>query len=62
MVGEFHYQTYNSTSDTEFSIILWLWFVTALIVTQILFLNTLIAIISETFDRVWDQRKMITIR
>ena len=29
--------------------------------TQIFFLNTLIAIISDTFERVWDKRKQIVI-
>lgn len=62
MVGEFHYMDYNENGvSIQFQIVLWIWFILALVITQIVFLNTLIAIISETFERVWDQRKQIII-
>ena len=38
--------------------IIWIWFIGAVLMTQIVFLNVLIAIISDTFDRVWEQRLM----
>ena len=34
-------------------------FINTLIFTQIVFLNTLIAIISDTFERVWDKKSQI---
>lgn len=42
--------------------LLWAWFFLGLMVTQIIFLNTLIAIISDTFDRVWCLKSLIATR
>ena len=36
------------------TLVLWAWFLLTLLMTQIVFLNILIAIISDTFDRVWE--------
>lgn len=43
--------------DAELTMIVWFWFMGAILMTQIVFLNILIAIISDTFDRVWDSRQ-----
>ena len=59
MVGEYHYQDIKNSNDPFFIFILWALFINTLIFTQIVFLNTLIAIISDTFERVWDKKSQI---
>ena len=61
MAGEYHYVDIISSDYTLIRALLWFWFVLGLIFTQIIFLNTLIAMISDTFDRVWDQKNKIAL-
>ena len=61
MAGDFHYQDYNQSAEGFFAIILWAWFILALVFTQVVFLNTLIAIITDTFERVWEKKNQIVV-
>ena len=54
MVGQPDFDNYTIEENKTMTLILWIWFVLTLIMTQIVFLNILIAIISDTFDRVWE--------
>ena len=54
MTGESDTGTYYIQSELVLNIFIWFWFVCAVLMTQIVFMNVLIAIISDTFDRVWE--------
>ena len=56
MIGEPDDDLFYMQESTAYSYILWIWFLLAIVMTNIVFLNVLIAIISDTFERVWDQR------
>ena len=56
MGGEYEHEKLYIKDDAFLNIQVWLWFLVSIIMTQIVFLNVLIAIISDTFDRVWEQR------
>ena len=57
LAGEYENEKYSMEDDAELTMIVWFWFMGAILMTQIVFLNILIAIISDTFDRVWDSRQ-----
>ena len=59
MTGEslFEERVIETDSLQIINITVWIWFIAAVLVTQIVFMNVLIAIISDTFDRVWEQRQ-----
>ena len=61
MVGEFHYHDYNKGESFYIQAIHWTWFCLGLIITNIVFLNTLIAIISDTVERVTEKRNQIIV-
>ena len=54
MAGEYEQEKYYMQNDGFLTMIVWFWFICAIFITQIVFLNILIAIISDTFDRVWE--------
>lgn len=55
MAGEYEQDRYYIRSKPGLTIVIWVWFACAILMTQVVFLNVLIAIISDTFDRVWEQ-------
>ena len=57
MTGESDVGNYYLESQLALNIVIWFWFCCAVLMTQIVFMNVLIAIISDTFDRVWEQRQ-----
>lgn len=57
MAGEYDEGRYYIEEQKAMTIMNWLWFLSAIVMSQIVFLNVLIAIISDTFDRVWEQRQ-----
>ena len=57
MVGEPDGSKYLMKDEYFLTVILWVWFLLAILMTNIVFMNVLIAIISDTFDRVWEHRQ-----
>ena len=61
MAGEYHYEDFKQSQSKLQFYVIWLCFMLAIIMTQVVFLNTLIAIISDTFERVWDKKNQIIV-
>ena len=57
MTGESQFELLRVEPYSILNFIIWIWFILAILITQIVFMNVLIAIISDTFDRVWEQRE-----
>merc|ERR1712062_287684 len=57
MIGSPQFDKFYIEEDNFLTTVLWIWFLMAIVMTNIIFLNVLIAIISDTFDRVWEQRE-----
>ena len=57
MVGEPYFGNYYIEEAPLLTCTLWIWFLMAILMSNIVFLNVLIAIISDTFDRVWEHRQ-----
>ena len=57
MTGESQFEFLRVEPYSILNFIIWIWFIFAILITQIVFMNVLIAIISDTFDRVWEQRE-----
>lgn len=56
MTGTTTPEAYYISEKPEFTTFMWVWLILAIVMTNIVFMNVLIAIISDTFARVWEQR------
>ena len=54
-LGEFEFDGYG---DNKFKDLLWIYFLLATFLTQIIFINTLIAILGSTFTRIMENRNI----
>jgi len=57
-LGEFEYLTYNSNEERD---LMWIYFSLATLLTQVMFMNTLIAILGDTYERIMDRREQMAI-
>jgi hypothetical protein len=64
-LGEFEMLGLNDESEGEnqsIKILLWIYFILATIITQIILFNTLIAIISDSYGRIMDKRSYYAVK
>lgn len=57
-LGEFEYLNYNSNEERD---LMWIYFSLATLLTQVMFMNTLIAILGDTYERIMDRREQMAI-
>ena len=57
MTGESNVNPFYLESQLALTLVIWFYFCLTVLMTQIVFMNVLIAIIADTFDRVWEQRQ-----
>ena len=58
-LGEFETDGFESSNQTA---MLWVYFSMATFLTQIIFINTLIAILADTYGRIMDQKQKFALK
>jgi len=57
-LGEFGLDAYNVNEERD---LLWVYFFLATFITQVMFMNTLIAILGDTYERIMDRKEQFGI-
>lgn len=58
-LGEFETDGFESSNQT---VMLWVWFVLATFLTQIIFINTLVAILANTYTKIMEQKQKYALK
>ena len=60
-IGEFSLDNFSTNSSKD-SLAVWLLFILATVFSQIIILNMLIAIMGDTFDKIWENKPVYVLR
>jgi hypothetical protein len=54
-LGEFSTDSYE---DSNYRVLLWIYFMIATLLTQLIFINTLIAVLGDTYGRIMERKEI----